>query len=39
MIFTLDKSPQDRELALEAGAIYVTMGRGDLRDWLIRMGI
>ncbi|MBP6582847.1 MAG: response regulator [Chromatiaceae bacterium] len=39
VIFTLDKSPQVRELAVDAGANYVTEGDYELRDWLTKMGI
>lgn len=39
VIYTLDKSLQARELAVEAGANYVTEGEADLRDWLTKMGI
>lgn len=39
VVYTLDKSPQVRELAVEAGANYVTESEDDLRDWLTRMGI
>ena len=39
VIYTMDKSPQVRELAVEAGVNYVTEGADDLCDWLTKMGI
>jgi len=39
VIYTMDKSPQVRDLAVEAGANYVTERADDLRDWLAKMGI
>jgi len=39
VIFTMDKSAQVRELAVEAGANYVTESTEDLLDWLKKVGI
>lgn len=39
VIYTMDKSPRVKELAVEAGANYVTEGADDLRDWLKKIGI
>ena len=39
VIYTRDKSPQVRELAVEAGAHFVTERPDELRDWLEKMGI
>jgi CheY-like chemotaxis protein len=39
VLYTLDKSPQVKALALEAGANYVTESPDDLRDWLEKLGL
>jgi CheY-like chemotaxis protein len=39
VLYTLDKSPQVKALALEAGVNYVTEGPDDLRDWIRKMGL
>ncbi len=39
VLYTLDKSPQVKSLALDAGANYVTESPDDLRDWLEKIGI
>lgn len=39
VLYTMDKSPQVKSLALEAGANYVTENPEDLRDWLEKIGL
>ncbi|MBK5938308.1 response regulator [Halochromatium roseum] len=39
VLFTLDKSPQIKSLALDAGVNYVTESTEDLRDWLQKIGL
>jgi len=39
VIYTMDKSQSVKELALDAGANYVTEGANELRDWLEKLGI
>ncbi|MBK1620176.1 hypothetical protein CKO42_17360 [Lamprobacter modestohalophilus] len=39
VLFTLDKSPQIKALALDAGVNYVTESPDDLRDWLQKIGL
>ncbi|MBP6582242.1 MAG: response regulator [Chromatiaceae bacterium] len=39
VIYTRDKSPMVRELAVEAGANYVTERPDELVDWLEKMGL
>jgi hypothetical protein len=35
----MNRTPQVKELAVDAGANYVTEYPGELRDWLEKMGI
>jgi CheY-like chemotaxis protein len=39
VIYTMNRTPQVKELAVDAGANYVTEYPGELRDWLEKMGI
>lgn len=39
VIYTMDRTPQVKELAVDAGANYVTEDPDELRDWLEKMGI
>ena len=39
LIYAMDKSGSVKELALDAGANYVTEGADELRDWLEKLGI
>ena len=39
VIYTMDKSAPVKELALDAGANYVTEADNELRDWLEKLGI